>query len=331
MPNLYVAEQGARLERLSQRIVVRKNGDILLEAPVKDIDRVIVFGAVQATTQAFSLLLERGVDVSLLTVHGRFRGRLCSGLPKNIQLRLAQHDRLKDEGFCLSFATDVVRAKMRSQQAILKRHMRNHRDADFGDEVASITRALSLLSHQRTLSSVRAVEGMGAAAYFSAFARMVSSGLGFAGRNRRPSPDPVNGLLSLGYVLVSGELAGILEAHGLDPFMGFYHTIKHGRRSLALDVLEEFRHPVVDRLTLTVLNTSVLSGDDFEVRKGRQAYLKQASLKRYLCLYEEYLMREFPIRKEGKRLSFRQLFRIQVEKLTRLVRSGGEYVPFTME
>jgi CRISPR-associated protein Cas1 len=331
MPNLYITEQGARLERLSQRLVVRKNNERLLEVPVKDVERVLIFGSVQVTTQAFSLLLEKGIDVNLLSIHGRFRGKLCPGLSKNIQLRLAQHGRLQDEKFRLVFAANVVEAKIRNQQAILKRYMRNHSELDFNHELASITNALKLLPHQSNLDSVRAVEGMATAAYFSAFSGMARSEPVFAKRSKRPPADPVNGLLSLGYTLVSGEVAGILEAHGLDPFMGFYHTAKHGRQSLALDMLEEFRHPLVDRFTLKTLNTRALDEDDFEIQNGKRAYLKDESFKRYIGLYEGYLAQRFFVRKLRKQLSFRDLFRIQAENLARVVKSGGEYEPFIVE
>jgi len=331
MVNLYITEQGARLERLSERLVVRKNGTRLLEVPVKDVERVVIFGAVQVTTQALSLLLEKGIDVNLLTIHGKFKGKLCPGLSKNIDLRLAQHDRLKDERFCLLFAQNIVGAKMKSQQAILRRYQRNHDKADFTSEIASITSAVQLLLRQKNINSVRTIEGMATAAYFRAFGRMVQSDLGFAGRNKHPPLDPVNGLLSLGYVLLARELAGLLEARGLDPFMGFYHTTKHGRRSLALDMLEEFRHSAVDRLTLATLNTRAISADDFENREDSRAYLKAESFRRYVGLYEDYLTRDFPVRRLRRRLSFRELFRIQVEKLARAVKSGEEYEPFAMK
>lgn len=331
MRNLYITEQGARLERVSQRLVVRRNGDSLAETPVKDVGRVLIFGGVQVTTQALSLLLERGIDVSLLSIHGRFKGKLCPGLSKNIALRLAQHDRLKDEKFCLLFTIGIMKAKMRSQQAILKRYMRNHCGADFAHELASIAGALDLVPRQSNLSSIRAREGIATAAYFRAFVRMGLLGHGFTKRSRQPPPDPVNGLLSLGYVLVGGELAGILEAHGLDPFMGFYHNAKHGRQSLALDMLEEFRHSVVDRFTLNVLNTRALSPDDFDARRDRQARLTQESFERYIGLYEEYLTRKFLVRKLGTQISFRELFRRQVERLAWAVQNNGEYEPFMME
>ncbi len=331
MPDLYITEQGARLERLSQRLVVRKHDEKLLELPVKDVDRVVIFGAVQVTTQALGLLLEKGIDLNLLSVHGRFRGKLSAGLSKNIQLRLAQHSRLQDEKFKLNFDINIVEAKIKSQQSIMKRFMRNHNDTGFTQELSVSDNALKLLPQQADVDAVRAVEGMAAAAYFSAFSRMVYFEPGFVKRSRRPPLDPVNGLLSLGYALTGGELAGLIEYRGLDPFMGFYHTAKHGRQSLALDVLEEFRHPLVDRLTLKILNTGTLSQADFGKGSRKEAYLKDESFKRYIVLYEDYLTRRFFVRKLDRKLCFRELFRIQVDKLAGAVKCNTSYEPFTME
>jgi len=328
MPNLYITEQGARVERISQRLVVRKGNERLLEVPVKDVERMLIFGAVQVTTQALSLLLERGADVNFLSVHGRFRGKLCAGLSKNVQLRLAQHCRLQDEKFRLQFAINVVETKVKSQQAILKRYMRNHNHVDFHREVETMTNALKRLCSQTNIDSVRAVEGMATAVYFNSFSQMARSELVFVTRTKHPPTDPVNGLLSLGYALVTGELAGIIEAHGLDPFMGLYHTAKQGRQSLALDVLEEFRHPLVDKLTLKLLNTRTISASDFEKRDDRRIYLKGDSFKRYISLYEEYLTRRFFVKELGKQLSFRDVFRLQAEKLVKTIKTGAEYKPF---
>lgn len=324
---LYLTEQGTKLRKTSRRIIVEKEGITLLEVPLFQLDRVLVFGAVQLSTQAISMLLENGIDVSFLTITGRLRGRLVCAESKNVFLRLAQYDRSRDEDFKLRFAKQIIRAKAKSQKALLLRFQRNHPEAEFSKEASTIEQALNDLAHKKTVASVMGLEGASTGAYFRSFARMlVCKEFRFEGRTRHPPLDPVNALLSLGYVILTNEIASLVESAGLDPHIGFLHGFRYGRQSLPLDLVEEFRHPVVDTLTLSLLNRRVFAPSDFEQQENLAYYLTREGFKRYLKYYEE----QIGTPRGEKSESFRALLRRQIDRCEKAVLQNDLYEPFVM-
>lgn len=332
MPPLYVVEQGAVVQKEGERIVVRKEGQTLLSIPAFKVETVVVFGAVQLTTQAMGFLLSNGIEASFLTLDGRLKGRLVPVESRNILLRVRQFERARDEGFRLSVASAIVAAKLTNARAALLRYARNHPEADFAEQVDKMRELVDRVRGADTLDLVRGLEGRGAAVYFQAFARMVRAEFTFEGRTRRPPTDPVNGMLSLGYTLLTHELMSLVAAHGFDPYLGFYHDVRYGRPSLALDLVEEFRQPVADTLVLWLSNKRVMGPDDFTRREeDGAAILKPTALKRFLAAYEQRLQRPVPARGGEGSCNWRELFREQVQAMVRSVRLGIPYRPFTIE
>jgi CRISPR-associated protein Cas1 len=168
------------------------------------------------------------------------------------------------------------------------------------------------------------LEGAITGTYYRCFGRMIRKGFSFERRTRRPPLDPVNALLSLGYAMITNEIAALLESAGFDPFIGFLHGFRYGRQSLPLDLVEEFRHSVVDALTLNLLNKCSFKQDDFYRAEDGACFLQKEAFKRYLTFYEEHL--DKPRGEEKK--SFRDLFKIQVEKIEKAVLNNQEYDPF---
>ncbi|HIE52761.1 MAG TPA: CRISPR-associated endonuclease Cas1, partial [Armatimonadetes bacterium] len=280
------------------------------------------------TTQALSLLLQQGSEISFLTQYGRLKGRVLPLESKNLPLRLAQYERSKDEQFKLALAKAIVYGKIKNARTFLMKHDRSHNDLSLTAEAAALESSMQTVAQQDSLETVRGVEGQAAAVYFRALTRMLRRAVDFHGRTRQPPRDPVNALLSLGYTLLGNELLAVLSAQGFDPYLGFLHGISYGRPSLALDLLEEFRAPVVDRLTLALFNLAVLTPDDFQSHPQGGVTLKPKPLKRYLREYEEHLNRPFKNPATGQQTSFRRLLTIQARKLARVVKEGGEYEPF---
>jgi CRISPR-associated endonuclease Cas1 len=161
---------------------------------------------------------------------------------------------------------------------------------------------LSRIDASANLDALRGLEGSAAAAYFDAFAAMVPEDLGFSGRQRRPPRDPVNSLLSFGYVLVGNELQSLLDGIGFDPFIGFFHALDYGRASLALDLLEEFRHALVDRLTISLLNRGIIKRTDFQTTPEGGLYLDQDGKRRYFTEYAKELTTPFTV--DGHEITF---------------------------
>lgn len=290
MTVVYLTGFGTTVRRRGERLEVWQEDKKSADVPLFDLERLIAVGPVQFSAQALALLLDRGIDVSFLTARGRSRGALVSGGSRNVYLRLAQFDRWRDDAFRLAFGRAVLAAKLTVQERLLGRHDRNHPGSLELDARERLRGLLEKLAAAGDLEALQGVEGAAASVYYRQFGRMLKT-VGFPGRKKHPSTDPANALLSFGYVLLGNEIAARLEARGFDPGVGFLHGLRYGRQSLALDLVEPFRQPVVDRLTLRLLNLRQVTPDDFE---GGQAGLRLVpdALKRFLTLYEEHLTGE---------------------------------------
>ncbi len=324
MSVLYVAEQGAVLRRVSQRLVVSKGGEDLEERAAFLLERVLVFGNVQITTQAMAMLLENGTELSLFSTNGRLRGTLSSPAAHNVLLRLAQFDAWRNGERRVQLGRSFVVGKLRNQRAVLQRYRRN-RGLKSTEAEDTLARLILEAAQATDLKNLMGLEGLGGRVYFQMLRQVFPPEVGFNGRKRRPPPDPANALLSLGYSLLGTELGGLLEGLAFDPHLGFLHGVSYGRLSLALDLLEEFRSPVVDVFTAELLNKGVFRVGDFTEMEGEQVHLRPEALRRYFVSYEAHL------RGEGRRTEWRIVMRQQAEKLRRCVFEGEEYEPYAWQ
>lgn len=332
MPNLYLTEQGSILRKRGERLIVEKDGSVLLDVECHKIDSVLIFGNVQVTTQAVCELFEHGIELAILTKTGRLRGQLTSPATKNIDLRIAQFKRHEDEGFKATFAAAIVKGKIKNSVQMLRGFAYNHQDLSLAEEINILEAALEKVDGQPSPEAMSGVEGLAARYYFTAFGKMILAVFEFKGRLKRPPPDPVNALLSLGYTMVYNEILSLLDGMGFDPYIGYYHSVVYGRASLASDLQEEWRAPIVDRLTLRLVNNRVLTADDFyDNPKGEGAYLTREGMKRYFAEYEDFMNREFVHPETKEKTNFRKCFRIQIEMLAGHIKGEREYIPFFME
>lgn len=323
---MYVCEQGAVVKKSGGRIQVVRGCDMLANFPIRTLNHLLLFGNVQLTTQATASLLEHGVDVSFLSMNGRLRGRLTGCYSKNIFVRLAQHERWLNQAYRLDMARNIVRGKTKNMLNMIKIYRRLRPELKITGVKETIVMGISRLENKKNTSEIMGAEGSLTAAYFYVFSQMFRGDIQFTGRRKRPSPDPANALLSLGYTLVTNELSSLLESLSMDPYLGFLHGIKYGRRALALDLVEEFRQPLVDRFTLRLLNQRMFRSEDFEVRDGGGLYLTDEALKKYLSYYEDNLRR-----KNQRGYCWRDLFRVQVNHFGKAVLAGSGYIPFETE
>ena len=332
MAILYLTEQGSLLRKKGDRLVVEAHRETLLSVESHKIDAVLIFGNVQVTTQAIHKLFQHGIELSYLSKSGRFIGHIRPAAAKNIDLRIEQFRRLEDETFRIVFSQSVVQAKIYNSLQLLRSFAYNHPESNLKEVTTDIEDSLRRVPLQNTFESLNGIEGLAARTYFKGFERMILGDFTFEGRKRRPPPDPVNALLSLGYTLVFNELASLLDGLGLDPLLGYYHKENYGRASLAADILEEFRVPLVDRLTLKLINNRVLIPEDFFTNPAESGcYLKRDALKKYLEIYEKQINESFRHPETGQETSFRKCLRIQAEKLPLCIRGERAYTPFTMD
>jgi CRISP-associated protein Cas1 len=329
MTFLYLTEQGSVLKKTGQRLIVEKDDQKLLDMPAAKIEGVMIFGNVQFTTQAVQLLLRQGVELALFSRSGRLLGQLTDPATKNIELRKAQFARYGEADFPLALACSLVEAKLSNCLEFLRQFGHNHPETQLDSETDQLAGLIPKVKGTVALSDLLGVEGSGARVYFQAFAKMIRHSFSFNGRRRRPATDPVNALLSLGYTMVYNEIASLLDGMGFDPYLGYYHQPRHGHATLASDLLEEFRTPLVDRFTLKTINNRVFQEADFFLHEPSGGiYLTDAARKRYFAAYEKFITEPVACAEEESETSFRQLFRRQAERLKRAVADGAVYVPF---
>lgn len=329
MTFLYLTEQGAVLKKTGQRLIVEKDDQKLLDIPAAKVEGVMIFGNVQFTTQAVQLLLRQRVELALFSRSGRLLGQLTDPATKNIDLRKAQFKRHSEKDFVLALARCLVGAKLANCLEFVKQFGHNHPDTEFSDEMGHLEVSHSQVDQANELSSLLGLEGSGARLYFQAFAKMIRHGFNFTGRRRRPATDPVNALLSLGYTMVYNEIASLLDGMGFDPYLGYYHQPRYGHATLASDLMEEFRTPLVDRFTLKLINNRIFQEKDFFPHKPSGAvYLTDAARKEYFAYYEKFITQPTACAEDETETTFRKLFRRQAERLKCAVVDNTKYQPF---
>ncbi|MGI6456357.1 MAG: CRISPR-associated endonuclease Cas1 [bacterium] len=326
MGTLYLTEQNSYLRRTSQRLVVELNGETLAEIPAIKVERVLVFGNVQISTQALHLLLNQGIDTSLLSYHGKIYGRLVPVENKNIYLRLSQYKAYHDSAFRLCFAKNIVQGKLLNGRRLLQR-LSYGRKMDMEPVLREMSRYAQAVQQCTDLDQVRGYEGKGTAAYFHGFGQLIK-GFDFCGRNRRPPRDPVNSLLSFGYTLLAGEVLAALAAGGLDPYLGFFHEVKYGRTALCFDLCEEFRHLVVDGLVLDWVNHEKVKAEDFtEDPESKGLLLSPEMRKQFLAAFEKK-MTELRKNTSNKSINYRKSIHDQVDCVRHAIQGNTEYTAY---
>lgn len=327
---LYVQMQGARIGKSGEVFEVRAKKEKVAEARIFETSHVAIFGNVQVSTQAIQEMCSRGIPLTLFTTGGWYYGSATGMAHKNVELRIAQYAASADQNKSLALAREMIAAKIDNCRTLL---MRNHND--LSDKVSGeLKRYSESARNTKEVSSLLGVEGMAARTYFSVFAGMLKNNAGeswsfdFNGRNRRPPLDPVNALLSYAYALLVKDITVTLFAVGFDPYLGFYHTLRYGRPSLALDLMEEFRPIVADSVVIWMINNRVLADEDF-IKRGRAVALKSEARKKFIAAYERRLDALIIHPVFGYRISYRRVLEVQARLLGRFLTGEiAEYPSF---
>lgn len=324
MAVLYIKEQGAMVQKNGERIVVTKNHHRLLDIPVLHIENIAVIGNVQISTQALHMLMEKGVDISYISYSGQYLGHTAAEASKNIFLRFEQYKFYMDEKRRLEMAKSIVRNKIENQMAMIRKHHWN-KEYDWKADIRSMEMLLISVSKKETANELLGVEGMCSNIYFGAFGHMILGDFSFTGRNRRPPKDPVNVILSLAYTLLTKEICNSLDAESFEPYLGFLHGIRYGRKSLALDLIEEFRQPVIDRLVILLFNRKMIGINDFTFEEEGKVLLNEDGFRKFCTEYERWMEGKNTISGES---SYRKKIRKQIASLKRAIGDGETYQPY---
>ncbi len=294
---IYVTSEDAWLRKDGANIVVEVDGNERGRAPLHMIGGVVCFGRAGASPALLAACAEEGIAFSFLSPGGKFLARMEGPRTGNVLLRRTQYRVADDPQRAVSIVRGIVAAKAGNQRTVIRRALR-----DYGADMADATR-MAMEEAERRLTDaarrtlqagdvavLRGIEGEAALVYFGVFDAMVRVGDGafaFAGRSRRPPLDRINALLSFLYAMLGHDCRSALESVGLDPQVGFLHADRPGRASLALDLMEELRPVLADRLAISLINRRQIKPDDFTIEDGGAVLLKEDARKAVLVAWQE--------------------------------------------
>jgi CRISPR-associated protein Cas1 len=333
---LYVTTQGAYLNKEGETVVVNIERETRLRLPIHTLGSIVCFGQVTCSPFLLGHCAENDVSVSFLTSYGKFLARVQGPVAGNVLLRREQYRQADDLAASARLARLFVLGKVTNCRTVLGRALRDHADkidtAGLESTIGRFSRTARSLLREEDLDNIRGIEGRAANEYFNLFDHLIvaqKDAFHFAGRNRRPPLDRVNCLLSFLYTLLCHDARSALESVGLDPAVGFLHRDRPGRLSLALDLMEEFRPVLADRLALSLINLGQVRKNGFDVTESGAVLMDDDTRKTVLTEYQKrkQVDIEHPFLKE--KIPFGMLPFAQAQLLSRYLRGDLEdYPPF---
>lgn len=351
-------EQGKPLAKRERKMTV----------PLFKVEEVMVMGEITITTPALTSLLEARVPVTYLSRKGKYLGSLNPILTKNSILRLAQHNAYSDGARRHAIAQHFVIGKLRNMRTIVMRYARQYPEQAMSEQVESIKRCIraagetrwngvqaALETHEidaepadisatpaqaggsednrmHGLGSLLGCEGAGSAAYFSLFGSLIKCNWshGFKKRIRRPPTDPVNALLSYGYVILTSQVASMVTGVGFDPYIGYLHASRYGKPALALDLMEEFRPVIVDSVVLSMLNNRQLAPNDF-IQELNSYQMTEGTKRLFLEKFEDRMQEEITHPVFNYKVTYRRCIEVQARLFAKyLTGDVADYTPFVV-
>ena len=283
---LYVTTPEAYLSKDGLNVVVSVKQEEVFRIPAINIEGIVTFGYMGASPGVMKLCSDNSISLTFLSPHGRFISRVQSATKGNVLLRKRQYQLSDDESWSLHVARLMIGGKIQNYRNILKRYIRDY------EENENINRAVQVLEHAKRealatqdKTTLIGYEGMASNAYFEVLPFLIlnqKADFPFHGRNRRPPKDAVNAMLSFAYTLIANDTSAALETVGLDPYVGFLHTLRPGRTSLALDMMEELRPALADRFVLRLINKRMVGKTDFIEKEDGAILLTDDARKRVL-------------------------------------------------
>jgi len=331
---LFVTTQGTYLSKEGETVVVSVEKETKLQVPIHTLSGIVCFGQVSMSPYLMGHCAANNVSVSFLTEYGRFLAGVRGKVVGNVLLRREQYRRADNEAASVLVARAVLTGKIANSRAVLNRALRDHRDKINEGELETVSGrlkyALEQLERADGLEKLRGLEGDSAHHYFSVFDHLIivqKDDFRFDERNRRPPLDKVNCLLSFLYTLLMHDVQSALETVGLDPYVGFLHRDRPGRAGLALDIMEEFRPFLVDRLVLTLINREQVSPRGFKQQDAGAVVMDDDTRKEVLVAYQKRKQEEIehPFLKETVPVGL--LFYVQALLLARYLRGDLDGYP----
>ena len=333
---LFVTTQGAYLSKDGETVAVKVEGEIRLRLPVHTLGGIVCFGNVSCSPYLMGFCAENNVAISFLSEHGRFLARVQGPVSGNVLLRREQYRRADDLEFSAKVSKFILTGKITNCRAVLQRALRDHsnkiEEEQVRNAVMRLNRQIELFDQEQSLDVLRGIEGDSAHIYFNVFDHLIVSqkeAFRFDERNRRPPLDNVNCLLSFIYTLLTHDVRSALESVGLDPAVGFLHRDRPGRPGLALDLMEEFRPFIADRLVLSLINLQQVQDKSFKKMDSGAVIMTDDARKTVLVAYQERKQEEILHPFLEEKVMIGMLFHIQALLMARYLRGDLDgYPPF---
>jgi CRISP-associated protein Cas1 len=324
---LYLTEMGLSVKLANENIII-KSGDREEHIPFRKVHQIVALGRIHFSTPFLTHCLKRSIPVIFLSHRGHYMGRLESLFTQTGHMAYLQWKCAEDPAFRLKIASAILRGKLTNYVDFLK--SRRHKDSEVAVALGEIERALAGQIEPCDVKECFGLEGHLTSVYYSAYSRLFKAELSFEKRSKHPPTDPVNSMLSFGYTLLYNDLRAIMAAHGLDSRIGFFHSNRGNRPALAMDMIEELRAPVVDRMVLRMTNQQVLTAADFQKPENpTKGYLMSVeAIRRFVEEYEKTMRTQFLHVSTGLRLDVRRIISIQVICLKKVIRGKMQnYIP----
>lgn len=287
---LYITIPESYLSKDGENVVVSAKQEEVFRIPAINVESIVTFGYMGASPGVMKLCAERGIGLTFLSPNGRFISRIQGQVRGNVLLRKAQYTLADDEDVATEIARICIAGKIQNYRNILRRYERDYGEVEEIENAArAMDRAKGDVLRATSTEQVRGLEGDAASCYFSVFPHLIinqKEDFPFSGRNRRPPKDAVNAMLSLAYTLLTNDVTSALETVGLDPYVGFLHTMRPGRASLALDMVEELRAYLGDRFVLSLINRRQITASDFLYQGEKGVVLTENGRKIFLTAWQ---------------------------------------------
>lgn len=316
MSTIYLEQENVVLHRVYDHIQLTKKEKKIATIPLINVETLVLFNNCEITSPALSLLFEHNIDVIYTSKSGKIQSRLMAASKSNYELKLAQYKAFISNDERSKIAGNIVKAKIRNQARLIEKYKKYYSLKEYKQIIAQMNMYSNKVEGLQDINEIMGYEGMSARLFWNCYKTLLGN-QAFTKRDYRPAPDYVNSALNLGYALLMTEISLCLTAENFDLELGFLHSPKNGRNSLALDLMEEFRTPFIDAWLLKLFNLGQLKEYDFK-NEEEGFYLTSDGFKKFISLYHKHVESE----------NWKKIFRAQTSLLKESILNGTTYKAF---
>lgn len=330
MATIYLVEPGTSVYKQYQRFIIHVPEKDRLEIPIREVEKILIFGNINLSTPVISACLKSQISVLFLSTTAQYQGHLWSAEATNFNTEVLQLTRQQDKKFQFNVSQAIVYGKLSNSKQLLLRFNRKRKVAAVKQAISGITRDLEAITSVDNIDSLRGYEGISAARYFPALGDLIiNPEFSFSQRNRQPPTDPVNSLLSFGYTLLFNNVLSLILAEGISPYLGNFHYGEHKKPYLAFDLMEEFRSPIVDSLVMRIISKSMLKKGNFEVSNSNSGvYLTNSGRRIFLKQFELQMNQKVSHPDIQSQVTYRHAIQLQVRRYKQSLFHSIPYQPF---